>query len=816
MSPRITAYARWIDRHRHRIVVASIAIAALGVWLASQLTVEADLSYLLPPSAPSVRDLRAIETRARVLGTVMVAVEAADPELRARAARTLRDRLATLPGGMISSVTFDDRVARRFAWDHRWLAATVADLTAARDALRTELDDARLRANPLYVDLDDAPPPPRTDVTKLRDRLREAERARDAPGELVSADGRVQLMVLRTAYPAGDIDRDQRLLDAVAATIAVVRADVPGVEIGMAGDVVLTVAEHDAILDGMLLAVGATVGLVLLALILFYRSMFAVAALSWSLVVGAIVTFAFARLAVGHLNLATAFLSSIVIGNGINFGIILLARYMEERTGGTDDVTALASAIHATLPGTLAAVLTAAVAYGSLTLTAFRGFRDFGIIAGVGILPCWIAAYTVLPALIAIAARAGRLRPRLGRPAGWLLGWLAPRAPRGRVIAMVVVTLVAGAATWSYLAGDPFESDFKNLRSSSPAIAEESHWMETVDHGFGQGISGGFVITVETRAEVAPLLTRLHAVDRGVAEDRKLFSRVSSLDDIVPVDQVARLAVLAELRGMLTDAAIDELAPEDRAEARSLRPPADLRALRDEDLPEELAWPYTEIDGTRGRIILAMPGWGYDNWNAHDIVRFARDVRGLELGPHVLLGGSSFVFADMLELVDRDGPIATLASAIGAILLVLVIVGRRRHGLVTIACSVTGTLGMLAVCSALGVRVNFLDFVALPITIGIGIDYAVNLAARDRAEPTLGARELLARTGSAVLLCSFTTMVGYGSLLLSRNQGIRSFGTAAIVGEATCLAAALLFAPALLGAYRRSRTRTPSTIETSR
>lgn len=811
LAPRelATAYARWIDRHRYLILAASVVVAVGSGWFASRLSVEADLSYLLPPSAQSVQDLRAIERRARVLGTVMVAVESAQPTLRARAAAALRDRFAHLPAGLISSVTFDDGVARRYAWDHRWLAPSLADLTAARDGLRAELDDARLHANPLFVELDDpAPPPARSDVTRLRERLREAERAKDEPGELVSKDGHLQLMILRTAYPSGDIDRDQHLLDTVGEEILAVRREVPGVEIGVAGDVVLTVAEHDAILDGMLLALVATIGLVLLALLAYYRSLFAVLALSWSLLIGALVTFAFARVAVGHLNLATAFLSSIVIGNGINFGIILLARYMEERRAGTSGEAALARAVGGTLAGTLAAALTAAVAYGSLTLTSFRGFRDFGVIAGVGILPCWLAAYTVLPALIAVAARAGRLRPRSAPAIGGWLGKLAPRSLRGHVIAMAVLTLVSGGLTWAYLAGDPLESDFRNLRSSSPAIDAESYWMEAVDRGFGQGISGGFVMTVRDRAATAPLVAKLRALDQGKPEDHKLFARLGSLDDLVPPDQVARIAVLAELRDLLSDAAIEELAPADRADARALRPPEHLIPVRDQDVPEELAWPYTEVDGSRGRIVLAMPGWGYDNWDAHDIVRFARDLRGLQLGSDVLLGGSSFVFADMLELVDHDGPIATIASWIGALLVVLLFVGRRRHGLVTMLCGITGTLSMLAAASLLGLRVNFLDFVALPITIGIGIDYAVNIAARDRHEPHLALRELLARTGSAVLLCSFTTMVGYGSLLLSRNQGIRSFGTAAILGEATCLGVALVFAPALLR-WRRPAPRAP-------
>jgi hypothetical protein len=111
------------------------------------------------------------------------------------------------------------------------------------------------------------------------------------------------------------------------------------------------------------------------------------------------------------------------------------------------------------------------------------------------------------------------------------------------------------------------------------------------------------------------------------------------------------------------------------------------------------------------------------------------------------------------------------------------VIGYKRHGIVTIACAMTGTLAMLALAYLLRIKVNFLDFVALPITLGIGVDYAVNVTARAREEGPGSARLVVATTGAAVLLCSFTTTVGYGSLLLSANRGIRSFGLTAILGE---------------------------------
>jgi predicted RND superfamily exporter protein len=59
-------------------------------------------------------------------------------------------------------------------------------------------------------------------------------------------------------------------------------------------------------------------------------------------------------------------------------------------------------------------------------------------------------------------------------------------------------------------------------------------------------------------------------------------------------------------------------------------------------------------------------------------------------------------------------------------------------------------------------------------------------------------RVALLSTGPVVMLCSYTTMVGYASLLFSQNRGIRSFGLSAMLGELTCISAAMLLAPALI------------------
>ncbi|NDG84408.1 MAG: hypothetical protein EBX52_05135 [Proteobacteria bacterium] len=66
---------------------------------------------------------------------------------------------------------------------------------------------------------------------------------------------------------------------------------------------------------------------------------------------------------------------------------------------------------------------------------------------------------------------------------------------------------------------------------------------------------------------------------------------------------------------------------------------------------------------------------------------------------------------------------------------------------------------------------------------------------------------VIEETGGAVLLASLTTVTGYGSLLIASNQAFVSFGKLAMVGEFTCVFAAVVSLPAILRILERSRMR---------
>jgi hypothetical protein len=116
---------------------------------------------------------------------------------------------------------------------------------------------------------------------------------------------------------------------------------------------------------------------------------------------------------------------------------------------------------------------------------------------------------------------------------------------------------------------------------------------------------------------------------------------------------------------------------------------------------------------------------------------------------------------------------------------------------------------MLGAMAFTGQRINFCNFVTLPITFGIAADYSINMSKRFQTSSDSELTEGLTRTSGAVALCSLTTIIGFGSLIIAQNQALFSFGVFAVTGELACLATAVLALPAALAlTVRRSAQAT--------
>jgi hypothetical protein len=230
-----------------------------------------------------------------------------------------------------------------------------------------------------------------------------------------------------------------------------------------------------------------------------------------------------------------------------------------------------------------------------------------------------------------------------------------------------------------------------------------------------------------------------------------------------------------------------------------------LRALTIDDLPTQIKDAFTETDGQRGRLIgIDADHTNYSDWNGHDLLRMDKALKVQALGQTWVAASTATIFAGMLESILADGPRVTLCALVGVVILVLIAFG-PKGGLPVLASLAIGIVWLGGLLGHFDLKINFMNFVALPITLGVGCDYAANIWARMRSEPGGSIVNVIGDTGSAVALCSLTTVIGYSSLLMSHNRALRSFGMVADLGELTCLAAAVVALPALLQFLRRRR-----------
>jgi hypothetical protein len=354
-------------------------------------------------------------------------------------------------------------------------------------------------------------------------------------------------------------------------------------------------------------------------------------------------------------------------------------------------------------------------------------------------------------------------------------------------------------AAYRYVRSDPMEYDLRQVQSDRRVVADQQK-LFGVAHYVTEFIGqDGMAILVDRVDEVAPLKLALERRRDAAPADAKPFQAVHTLQDLVPPDQEAKIAILRQLkdrvmrarkRHLIDDATWNKIEP--------ALPGDDLRPFGIDDVPEGLARPFIEKDGTRGRILYISPTANSNTEDAHYLLRWADSFRRTELpdGTVVLGSGRAVIYADMWAAILSDVPKAVSFSFLATLAVVIVSFRARRAALGVSFALLVGVAWMTGSLAMLVVKLNFLNFMALPITFGIGVDYAVNVAHRHRemGDPI----DVVRRTGGAVILCSMTTLLGYLALVRSVNFGIKSLGIAAVLGEVTCLLAAVLVLPAAL------------------
>lgn len=113
------------------------------------------------------------------------------------------------------------------------------------------------------------------------------------------------------------------------------------------------------------------------------------------------------------------------------------------------------------------------------------------------------------------------------------------------------------------------------------------------------------------------------------------------------------------------------------------------------------------------------------------------------------------------------------------------------------------TFGILAI---LKTNLNPANMIVLPLLLGIGVDSGIYVV-HDYCSQAPGTYKISSSIINAITLTSVTTMMGFGSMIISSHQGLASLGIVLTAGVGSCLFISLVPLPALLTLLDRRRLK---------
>ncbi len=822
-GPRTRAYVAWTLRHGRLLWLLAILVAIPATWRTAlqYIHLRGDLEELLPRASASViaiDELRARMPGLKFLGVVVDMGDAKNTDAAERFLDDLAARIRQYPPSLVRAVYTGSAEERAFLEAHAPLYIGLDDLKTVRSRIEARRDYEASKETGALLD-DDSPPPSLDfdDIQKKYDdqlpKGGDSEHGRYVSTKLQTAVLLVEVGGFSSSGSSADHTLFARVKEDVASLDPAKYA--PELRVGYAGDVAISVEELAALVQDLSVSsviVMFAVGAVILFYYGWWRSM---VALLVPLLIATVYAFGIASLPpfdVAALNSNTAFLGSIIVGNGINFGIVLLARYLEERRAGRGVGEALVVGVHGARIGTLSAALAAGVSYASLAVTQFRGFRQFGYIGGLGMVMAWGCAFLLMPPLLAALdrtpAQAPRPRDENSRWTAYLARFVS-RHYRFVTFTGAVLVVLAAFKVRTFSADRDLEYDFSKLRRADTWTVGEGYWGRKMDAVLGQYLTPT-VILCDDAAQANRIAANLReSVKTPPMSD--MIASIRTLDDVLPLDQAAKIAEAAAIREDMTPKMRSLVSADKRDKIDKLLGPEDLKTISVTDLPHRFTTATVERDGTMGRTVLVYPRPSKALWQGKGIEGFTRVLREAAAtggGRPARVAGSLALSADILGSIRHDGPLASGTAFLGVVLVVLLLFRWHRTTVYVVGALVVGVLWLAALTMAFHVKINFANFIAFPITFGIGVDYSVNVISRFVADGSRDITAAVRSTGSAVALCSLTTIIGYSSLLIAENRALYLFGVVAVLGEISCLTAALTLLPAVLEWRAKARART--------
>lgn len=826
---------RFVDKFHKIILAVSFAVTFIMLFFMSRLQMNMQFTDLLPKTEKTVIEYKNAMKNFDTLDSIVVAVKGQEKDIKNFLEKRAK-RIEKING--IKRITYENQVD--FIEKNFFLLMKESDLENREDALTAaNLKDFFYGVNEgfenEYINESESGKIDKDRVKLLnflsfleeiilkikKNKISPEDAKRFVRGEryILSPDKSMGLLVIKSAVSIDDFENVIKTVNALDEYLQE-ESKKYNVEIEMTGIQVLSrdemvISQRDMEISSFLSLV-LVLGIFIFSFRIIRYSLLALV----PLVTGIIWTMGLTYLIVGTLNMMTAMMGAILIGLGIDYSIHIISVFLEERNNGMSIEKAVSSIYSKAMRGVSTGAGTTAVGFFMFVFSDFPGFREFGLVLGLGIICTLISAVFLLPSLLMIyGGKIGRRKSKKNLLLEKSEYFLISRKKSSLFIVVLIVIVLGSKAGKVEFENDMLKIEPKNLQS----VALNREIIDKFD------FSSDSTIMVSDSLEEAQKI-----YDR--ADKLKSIGVISSITSYLPFEEKQKKRLEAgkrikEKTGTSPDSEIytEELAEElvrlennliELGDLSYMGGEEEIRQKCDDILEAEIISELAEnIDNYRENLeksqkvfigelqsiirksntqntigLKDLPDKIKDEFvgkNKTYISTFypkediwKSDFQKIHMKEIDTLGenttGSAKIFLKVIEISATEGR-KILILTLGAIYLVLLADFRSlKYATAAILPMVFSVLGTLGLMGWTGFKFDMVNIIGIPLIIGIGVDDGVHIIHRYLVDKNIFVA--LKSTGKAVTLTTITTIAAFGTLMLARYRGFVHFGILLTIG----------------------------------
>ncbi len=641
-------------------------------------------------------------------------------------------------------------------------------------------------------------------------------------------------------------------------------AEKNGITSGLTGLCTVSRDEMTTSSNGFAVSLLLAIVLILTVLIVVLKMKSVPIIIGIPLLTGIIWTVGISGFTVGRLNLVTAMYMIALIGLGVDYAIHIMTNYVIEVENGHDFRKAIEITYNETCRGVITGALTTAVAFLALLISDTKMLQELGFIAGLGILCELMATLVIIPLLLSFRASTGskklKKKSKVKASIAEGLGIFVTKHYKKIVIFSLLFVLVLSFKVKDIsIQTNLMEMEAKGLKSIelqdemviefemspdglmiiSDSIEETKELtarLKKLSTVKGVDSIADYLPTDRETAQRTPLLdgfktslsTRNLTNINGEGLLEELYRLEANLMEISEMSYMGNMMkmtnTLNEVTGFDNDnekfkvSVFDRLFDILEADGYDLETLNNMQSSFDKNLvskliamsntekvtvntlPENIRKSFISDDGKDYLISITPTS---NPWHKEFRERYKQQVNSVTDKATGMILASD----ELVNMTKIDGTKTSILALIIVFILLLIDFRSLKIAFMTITPLLLSFISLFAVMAIFNIKFDFINIIAIPLLIGIGIDDAIHISHRYLHEGPGNMPKVIKHAGSAVLLASITTVIGFSSFIPSPMTGLAKSGIVFACAIIFAFIYSILFFPSLLILIQEKRNK---------